>query len=475
MRVEAPWEILGISENATEEEIQAARSRNLKMFHPDKFPQATARQKSIVEEESKKINWAADEMLKRLRAQKNASSSSQPPPRDTQGAPYTTHTYQANEPPLGAMENLQMLIATVGLKRILQVLAIIVPISAGFFQGLYGLGGQSPPVVDNTNRNPGGAVSNSNNSNSPAPTSQPCSLIDPTKSVLSLSYANMCFELQKVRMDLEKGSLVIPLIITNNGEERAIQLTLKNAIGSDCIFCGKEGDCEFTNPDNPSITQGKAPLIIRHAMPTKLELAYPVETKRLIRHTNQLKVLNLLVEFESKNQPPKILSFPIVPILVQNKPLLVSTDDVDIEVYKAYWENDELIIPVILCRKGSSGMMSIPEHPGLIRKETRESYDNSSFQFLDLDSEEHQTSSKLRKGIIIFTIPEDAPIRRTKNIPVFEFLNGSEKLTVRNIPIKNSPQRSNGGLLDGIGDLFPEESSSKNINKNAGRRNMHRP
>jgi len=217
MRQEAPWEILGIPENATEEEIQAAKSRNLKMFHPDKFPQATARQKSIVEEESKKINWAADEMLRRLRAQKNASSGYQPPPQDPQETHNTTRTYRANEPPLGRIERLQMLIAEVGLKRILQILALIVPMALGFYHGLYGV--ERPPRKV-SNSNAGAGTINSTNSNaSRAATNSNQSYLqqqEPNAAVL--------VELKRVQMDLANNSLIIPLMITNYGIDKRIRL-----------------------------------------------------------------------------------------------------------------------------------------------------------------------------------------------------------------------------------------------------------
>jgi len=374
MRQEAPWEILGISENATEEEIQEARRRNLGMFHPDKFPQATARQKSIVEEESKRINWAADEMLRRLRAQRDASYSSQPPPRDTQEAPYTTHNYQANEPPLGAMENLQMLIATVGLKRILQIIAVITPMALGFFHGLYGLERQSPNGVINTNSNPGGAVSNSNNSNSPAQ-----QLIDLNAKVLKQPYGDLQFEVPQARV--EEDRLIISMTIQNTGRNKVLMKfsMIEDPEAHDrtriylpldqCARCEESKWPKYIL--EKAVVNGKTDQALDEIQDVdgnkfsrflpfekaqeKLEFVYSIYDTASLLKAKKLSTFDLSIE--SSSQPSASLSFRNIPV---NPPdpnariLSLNRADTHFELQTAHinLEDDSLVIPLAITYVG---------------------------------------------------------------------------------------------------------------------------
>ena len=67
-----PYEILGISPNATNEEVRAAYRNLAKKYHPDNYVDSPVA--DLAEEKMKDINWAYDEILK-IRANQQSGNS----------------------------------------------------------------------------------------------------------------------------------------------------------------------------------------------------------------------------------------------------------------------------------------------------------------------------------------------------------------------------------------------------------------
>ena len=65
-----PYEILGVSENATDEEIKKAYKELVKKYHPDKYTDNPL--SDLASEKIKEINMAYDTIMKQRKEQKNA-------------------------------------------------------------------------------------------------------------------------------------------------------------------------------------------------------------------------------------------------------------------------------------------------------------------------------------------------------------------------------------------------------------------
>jgi hypothetical protein len=63
-----PYEVLGVSENATEAEIRQAYLQKIKEYHPDKVANLGKELRDLAESKSKEINLAYDELLKPVNA-----------------------------------------------------------------------------------------------------------------------------------------------------------------------------------------------------------------------------------------------------------------------------------------------------------------------------------------------------------------------------------------------------------------------
>lgn len=85
-----PYAVLGLSHNATEEEVREAYRKMVRQYHPDQFQDARA--KELAEAKMREINWAYDEItLGRVRTTSfggGESASRQTPPPYGQQSPY---------------------------------------------------------------------------------------------------------------------------------------------------------------------------------------------------------------------------------------------------------------------------------------------------------------------------------------------------------------------------------------------------
>ncbi len=68
-----PYEVLGVSENATDEEIKKAYKELVKKYHPDKY--ADNPLSDLASEKIKEINLAYDTIMKQRKEQKNTEYS----------------------------------------------------------------------------------------------------------------------------------------------------------------------------------------------------------------------------------------------------------------------------------------------------------------------------------------------------------------------------------------------------------------
>jgi len=64
-RLKNPSEILGVSANATKEEIKSAYKKTLQQYHPDKVAQMGAEIQKVAKTKTKEIIWAYETLTKR--------------------------------------------------------------------------------------------------------------------------------------------------------------------------------------------------------------------------------------------------------------------------------------------------------------------------------------------------------------------------------------------------------------------------
>ena len=85
-----PYSILGVSKNATDDEVRNAYRELARKYHPDNYSDDNPL-KELAEEKMQEVNSAYDE-IQRLRSRKSGSSSG----RDTYGNSYSGGTYNGS-------------------------------------------------------------------------------------------------------------------------------------------------------------------------------------------------------------------------------------------------------------------------------------------------------------------------------------------------------------------------------------------